>query len=395
MADVLFTTIPLDPGGRAHAFWRRPARPRPAPDAPPAPPGVPFLDAAPELVGAPRGGCARFGHVALAAWLGRREGRLPCEEREAVRDAFPRLLDAFERREGRLRRWYFGRNVLASAALTEQDHLAVTIGPRVPPGSEALVELVRRCQQIGYTAWHRLAPYDRRLCEDMVFSIVEEALRRLDGEEGVADAEACDQCIGRLGSRLDEAEEFMLRCASRRAQSQYLKGMLLGMLVTGLAIGAVALAVVLRRGAEIPDTGVQLLLVATAGAVGAAVSVPMRMTTGSFRMNLPTLNAEMKGTDVRLVASLRPVIGLVLALASYAMVVGGLAPVDADRSPTAIYVAVAFLAGFTERFAQDMFVRSGRGLEGVMGDSPSSGPSAGISPPPGAQPDAASAHGTP
>ena len=42
-----------------------------------------------------------------------------------------------------------------------------------------------------------------------------------------------------------------------------------------------------------------------------------------------------------------------------------------------------------------MFVRSGRGLEGVMGDSPSSGPSAGISPPPGAQPDAAPAHGTP
>ena len=119
------------------------------------------------------------------------------------------------------------------------------------------------------------------------------------------------------------------------------------------------------------------------------------MTTGSFRMNLPTLNAEMKGTDVRLVASLRPVIGLVLALASYAMVVGGLAPIDADRSPTAIYVAVGFLAGFTERFAQDMFVRSGRGLEGVMGDSPSSGPSAGISPPPGAQPDAAPAHGTP
>jgi hypothetical protein len=49
-------------------------------------------------------------------------------------------------------------------------------------------------------------------------------------------------------------------------------------------------------------------------------------------------------------------------------------------------VAIGFLAGFTERFAQDMFVRSGNGVQGVMGDSPTSGPSAGISPPPGAQP---------
>jgi hypothetical protein len=32
-----------------------------------------------------------------------------------------------------------------------------------------------------------------------------------------------------------------------------------------------------------------------------------------------------------------------------------------------------------------MFVRSGQGITGVMGDSPSVGPSAGISPTPGAQ----------
>jgi hypothetical protein len=133
----------------------------------------------------------------------------------------------------------------------------------------------------------------------------------------------------------------------------------------------------------------QLLLVATAGAVGAAISVPMRMTSGSFRMNLPTLNAEMKGTDVRLVAALRPVMGLVLALATYAVVLAGLVPMDEGQDATqqtALYVAIGFLAGFTERFAQDMFVRSGNGVQGVMGDSPTSGPSAGISPPPGAQP---------
>jgi hypothetical protein len=118
----------------------------------------------------------------------------------------------------------------------------------------------------------------------------------------------------------------------------------------------------------------------------------MRMTSGSFRMNLPTLNAEMKGTDLHLVGALRPMMGLVLALASYTVVLAGLVPMkdgEGELKQTALYVTIGFLAGFTERFAQDMFVRSGNGLQGVMGDSPSTGPSAGLAPPPGAQPDAA------
>ena len=82
--------------------------------------------------------------------------------------------------------------------------------------------------------------------------------------------------------------------------------------------------------------------------------------------------------------------GLVLALASYAVVLAGLVPMDKNADDPgkqmALYVALAFLAGFTERFAQDMFVRSGMGLQGVMGDSPSTGPSAGLAPPPGARP---------
>ena len=72
----------------------------------------------------------------------------------------------------------------------------------------------------------------------------------------------------------------------------------------------------------------------------------------------------------------------------------GLVPMksDADQlKQTALYVTIGFLAGFTERFAQDMFVRSGNGLQGVMGDSPSTGPSAGLAPPPGAQPGGAPA----
>jgi hypothetical protein len=348
---------------------------------PPRGPEVEFLPSAPELAGAIRSGHVRFTHLALAGWLG-------CSvsnpyERDTVRAQYASLLADFEREAGSMCRWYFGRTKLIAAVLTDDDTLSVLIGRDVDTGRPELVDLVRCCQRIGYQAWHRLAPYDRRLCQNMVFSVVEEAFRMLD-----ADPEHEDEgCVKALAGRLREAEQFMLRCAARRAQSHYLKGVLLGGAGTAAVVGLLTAA--LLAGGELSRFRGTLLLVAVAGAVGAAISVPMRMTSGSFRMNLPTLNAEMKGTDLHLVGALRPLMGMVLALASYAVVLAGLVPMDKSADDhvkqMALYVTIGFLAGFTERFAQDMFVRSGAGLQGVMGDSPSTGPSAGLAPAPGAR----------
>jgi hypothetical protein len=346
----------------------------------PRPRELEFLECAPELVGAIQTGHPRFTHVALASYLARND-HVPAKERAVLRREFPDMLEQFERTNGRLARWYMAREVFAAAALTDRDDVTVTLGRELRPGSAELVELLRHCQQIAYTAWHRLAPFDRRQCQNMIFSVIEEALRRLDTTGNVR----ADGCLEPLNKQLDEAEEFMLRCATRRAQAKYLKGMLSGTVATGLVVAAVA--VVLIQGEHLTRLAGQLLLVATAGAVGAVVSVLWRMTSGSFRMNLPTLSHEMKATDVRLVAGLRPVIGLVFALAIIVLVMGAVIPVDQHTGPTqtALFAGIGFLAGFSERLAQDMFVRSGQGLSGVMGDSPSAGPSAGISPPPGAQ----------
>jgi hypothetical protein len=348
---------------------------------PPRGPEVDFLASAPELAGAIRSGHARFTHVALAGWLGCTDS--DPYERDTVRAQYASLLADFEREAGSMCRWYFGRTKLIAAALTDDDALSVLIGRDVETGRPELVDLVRCCQRIGYQAWHRLAPYDRRLCQHIVFSVIEEAFRMLEADPANEDA----TCVEALAGRLREAEQFMLRCAARRAQSHYLIGVLRGAAAIAAVLAVVTVG--LQVGGELSRFRGTLLLVAMAGAVGAAISVPMRMTSGSFRMNLPTLNAEMKGTDLHLVGALRPAMGLVLALASYAVVLAGLVPMDKNADDPgkqmALYVALAFLAGFTERFAQDMFVRSGMGLQGVMGDSPTTGPSAGLAPPPGAR----------
>jgi hypothetical protein len=60
---------------------------------------------------------------------------------------------------------------------------------------------------------------------------------------------------------------------------------------------------------------------------------------------------------------------------------GELIPLDQQggASQTALFAGIGFLAGFSERLAQDMFARSGQGLAGTASDSPSAGPSAGLS----------------
>jgi hypothetical protein len=360
----------------AHQNGHSPAHPS---SVAPVQQDVEFLESAPELAGALKAGRPRFAHVALASYLARSPD-VPDADRALLRRNFTDMFERFERSSGRIVSWYMAREVFAAAALTDKDGISVTLGRELPPGSEELVGLIRRCQQVAYTAWHRLNRFDRGQCQTMIFQVIEEALRRIDTDGTVRS----DECMGPLKDRLDQAEEFMLRCATRRAQSKYLKGMLLGTVAIGALIAAVT--VTLMAMGDLTRLGGQLLLVATAGMVGAVVSVLWRMTSGSFRMNLPTLDHDMKGTDLRLMAALRPVIGLVFALGVIVLVMGELIPLNKQdgTSQSALFAGIGFLAGFSERLAQDMFARSGQGLASAAGDIPSAGPSAGLSPSPGA-----------
>jgi hypothetical protein len=93
----------------------------------------------------------------------------------------------------------------------------------------------------------------------------------------------------------------------------------------------------------------------------------------------------MKGTDLRLMAAFHPVIGLVFGLGAIVLVMGDLIPLDQQdgTSQSALFAAIGFLSGFSERLAQDIFARSGQASQ-AQGDSPSADPSAGLSPTPGA-----------
>ena len=156
----------------------------------------------------------RFEHLALAAWIARDVDE---DERTALRREFPDLLDDFERVNGRICRWYVGHEIFASACLTEHDEIAITLGRNLPDGSDDLVTLLSRCQFVAGAAGSRLGRFDRRMCQNMTFSVIEEALRLVDRAAAV---DVGDRTLALLHTRLNHAEAFMLRCGMRRGHTQ-------------------------------------------------------------------------------------------------------------------------------------------------------------------------------
>jgi hypothetical protein len=327
---------------------------------------IPFLDCGPEIVIALGSGNTVFQDLVLGFFLARiddDDGKpaLACtdKDRQLVRDHFDVLVHNFVRVHGHIRRSYFARHCLAAAALTSKDEIEVVLARDVP--SSELIQIIRRAQGLGYQAWHRLKQYDKRLCQGMIFSVILEVLRRLDeaheqdGERSLSRDE-----LEALVKNLDEAQEFMLSCAKRQAQTEYIYGMLkYGSFLLALLLGSALTIAIVKRSFD--DVLGQVVLVAIAGAFGAAVSVMWRQTSGTFDMKLPTLGSA---SELRLMGALRPAIGAVFALAIFVFAMSPLLPIETTTRDTYLLVALGFLAGFSERFAQDMFARSGQRMAG-------------------------------
>lgn len=165
-----------------------------------------------------------------------------------------------------------------------------------------------------------------------------------------------ERAIAALVAELGEVRRFVDRGAQRQAQTKYFIGMLLGLGVLAVPIIGLWLARDIYQ--HEPATEATTL---AAGAVGAIVSVLMRMTHGTL-----VLDADAQPRDLRLLGGIRPVIGAVFGAAAYILVAGdlipALSPPEDDTVRETFYVGLAFLAGFSERFAQDMLVSAqGRG----------------------------------
>lgn len=150
--------------------------------------------------------------------------------------------------------------------------------------------------------------------------------------------------------RLDDIEHYVDRVELQTAVRYYLYGLPLGF--------AIILPLVLLFGGVWESVGAAhdlFLAVAVTGGLGSITSVMMRITRGQ---NL-TVNPRQGPVVTVVSGAFRTLVGSVFGIALYVLVKGGMLPLDAADSNVSLwYTGLAFLAGFSERWAQDTIVRS-------------------------------------
>lgn len=273
---------------------------------------------------------------------------------------YAKLLTAFEATHGGITDSYYCSDVLAAAVLTAKDELHVVsqLGTASEPE-----ELIFECERVNSEVRRLLKGRDLKICMAMLYSVVTYLLGALDRIKKAESQEANavnPKVLSLLRKDLSHAKAYYMECAQRAALIEYFFGMLRGFLGLILITLAVVLAGFLSNISVHPFTPVIVSLIS--GAIGALISVMSRMAFGSL-----SLNYEAGEKIIRLLGAFRPIIGAVFGVALYVLPASGLLPLRIPDNPSQqlyFYAGIAFLAGFSERWAQDMLVVAKRRLTG-------------------------------
>jgi hypothetical protein len=287
-------------------------------------------------------------------------------------------LERFERREGRLEGAYWCSKVAAGIAVTRQGrrrHFHRATAWAAPP-DHVVGALLNECDELGVRVSEVLRGTGQRIAMGLVLCTAGNLLALAEEDSTSAAAAA------REAANLEQAQAYYRRAARRQAQLVYVGGMLIGVVVL---MGVVlAILAVLHATADIrwvPHDTVAgtvtsevslstLYLCAISGALGANVSVASRIDENSFAVDY-----ELGRGTIAALGMLRPMLGAIFGIALYAALASGL--LDLFKVPTEdvtkqlyFFLVVAFLAGFSERWAKGVLI----GLESPGAKTPSPPP---------------------
>ena len=279
------------------------------------------------------------------AWWRKRHNGKAADADAAYRD----VLHRFEQHNGRLVDAFWCSNLESGVALTEQTrhfpfrpvlnfHRESDWATKQSP---LIATELHRCDELAIRARAVLSGVRQRICLHLVAASAAHLLSLVDTATAPSSDEDAKAALEHERDALKRAEKYYEQAANGQAQILYFAGM-----VTVAVLITIAALLFLTFEWRV---GVAALV---AGAIGAVVSVVQRINAGGFHVDY-----DVGRPYAFFLGGLRPLIGGAFAIAiAYTFSSGILhlpiADTSGEKERFAIAV-VSFLAGFSERWAQD------------------------------------------
>jgi len=272
---------------------------------------------------------------------------------------------AFEAEHGTIVNEYWCWHVPSAVALTEKPRPRVIswfLRPKIAfhrasdwatKDRPDVAKQMHRCDEVAVHATQVLSGLRRRICLHRVMTSAAHLLSFVDEPAAHKKPETV---LEQEQVALDKTDAYYRSAANGQAQIVYFAGMT----AVAAALGLLALFgswwITLPR---IDSDSIFYGCIA-AGALGAVVSVIQRINSGQF-----DLTYDVGRPYLTFLGGLRPVLGAAFGLILYFAVTSGLLTIfnipDGDTEELFSFLVIAFLAGFSERWAQDTLTSLGQG----------------------------------
>jgi hypothetical protein len=271
--------------------------------------------------------------------------------RRSAKTAYHQALADFESHNGQIVSAYWCSHVESAVALTHKRRRLPWASPVsnfyresdwATQNSPDIARELHRCDELAVRARTVLTGVRRLICMQLVMASAAHILSLVDARASHADAAKSGDALRQERDALTRAEASYCDAANGQAQIVYFVGM-------------AAIAVALSAGAAVwlAIDWASPVAALVAGALGAVVSVIQRINAGKF-----TLDYDVGRPYALFLGGVRPLIGGAFAIAISFAFTGGLLhlPIAATESSgdrRLALLVVSFLAGFSERWAQD------------------------------------------
>lgn len=203
---------------------------------------------------------------------------------------------------------------------------------------------------------------DRALCLQMVYGVIAGIFKEVD-RSAMTGKESCTR-MQYLETACTRAEAYFARASQRRAQLRYLGGMTGGLIV--IAAFGVLLSFGLSTLPDIDDQAPLFLASLIAGGMGAVLSVLYGMTSGNLKLHTLFANAESGIGPLVAAGALRPLLGGLSGIVIYVLLQAKIVPIEIPEGAagTNFFIALAIVAGFSERWARGVLAGTEERLNG-------------------------------